>query len=112
MVENLWIKEKAKTSTKSWARYTPEIVNINAKTPNKLTDSLSMDYDANGTLGIKIPARSTVLLEVMGNAAPSKNVKIHVYGTPPNKKYQKLAEYHIDDVKTLSLHKYCLDIEP
>lgn len=113
LVENLWIKEKVKTSTNTWAYYTPQIVEINSGTYKELKDSLAMSYDANGTLGIKVPAKSTVLLEMMGNAAPAQNINIIVSGKPKKTEAEQvLAKYTIADVKRQSFHKYCLDIMP
>lgn len=112
-VENLWTKEKVKTSTKTWAYYTPYIIEINSSTYKELKDSLEMSYDANGTLAIKIPAKSTVLLEMMGNAAPAQNINITVSGKPKKTEAEQvLAKYSIKDVKRQRFHKYCLDIIP
>lgn len=112
-VENLWIKEKTKTSTTTWARYAPNIVNITSKTYKELNDSLEMSYDANGNLAIKIPAKSTVLLEMMGNAAPAQNIEVRVLAKPMKTDDERLiAKYSIKDVKRQRFHKYCLDIKP
>ena len=112
-VDNLWIKEKTKTSTTKWVKYTPSIVNINSSTYKLLNDSLEMSYDANGKLDIKIPAKSTVLLEVMGNAAPAQNIEIKVFAKPKKTEAaQLIAKYSIEDVKYQRFHKYCLDIMP
>lgn len=106
IVHDLWLDSSKIKATHRWVKYSPQIMKITNTTYQKLTDSIEILYDNKGTLVTTIPAHSTVLLEMMPNAAPSYKFKmLTVVGN-------EREEYDGTYIKRKKFHKYYIDIKP